>query len=477
MKWFVGALIVFVLIRLLPFLWSWMPFGFDAGIYRYGFHLAQSGMPGFESGMGVLLGVLGMLGASLLPHSAGSGFGGQVGSLGLDLMMILGYGLTNLILVGGMAWFLRRKWGIKAAVIGVLFLSFSALQWQAYILMYWKQLLGLGVVMILFALERNWVKGLLWVLICLVSPLEGMFVGVAGVVCMMRTLGWGTKGFLKQVPFYAKATNDRRDDKNGRFLLVVLVLLVGLFGYLFSEYWISAWQLFWMALWNPELLEASVRTGSFISLKSFGLWSAMVLILGSVGLYRNIRKEGLQLWNVYPMVLVLWIVLGMFFYQRVFISLDLMMIVFAASYAAELLEEPLMGFEWGIMSLMSLVVLIPFSVLLSSFQPMISGEELQSIQNYCGSLEEGVVVVATDSRYGSFLRGWCPQQLTVAPLLFEHDIWDAEEWELFWKVPDVVVESLVEVYGDDLSFFQSKNQPQLVFGERFDELGGGWWRL
>jgi len=301
---FVGIFALLVLSRVYPFSLSEAPLGYDTGIYRYEFWLSLQALPEYLSNLFLALPLL-------------SDLWGIFG-LSLDQMISLMYVLVYLLLPLSVYVTVERYQGRKTALIALFLLTVSIIQWKAYSMILFKQMLALAMVWSVFYMlwKRSY-----WVLVpllfvAMLQPLDAFLLGLSVFVyalllwCFPKLSGGleNTKVLLRK--YYG-------------FLVLIGVGTAVLLLSLDTSFWTKAWEIFVTGLGSVEGIESSLQKGVFLSLSDYGYQSAFFFVFGMVGLVYELKQRKMTAVSVYLLVLVVWIALGLFFYQRLLIQLDL----------------------------------------------------------------------------------------------------------------------------------------------------------
>ncbi len=442
--------LIFLFARFIPFLSSAHPLGYDTGIYRFEIWSSLQALPQYVSGL--------FLGLPLMTDVAGL-FG-----MSVDQILYGGYFLLQVLLFLSLWVFLRKRWGIEAAFFGVFLLLISTVQWKAYSMLLYKQYFALSLVLYSFFLI--W-KRSFWVLLvlgflALLQPLDAFFLGVS---------------LLLYFPFACFRSPEEK--KYFSVLILMSSLSALLLGVVEMDFWTRAWQIFSQGVFGGDALETHLQQGIFLSLADYGYQAAIVFVLGLLGAFFSFKNEGLRVFHIYGLLMLFWIALGFFFYQRLLIQLDLVMIVFGAyslalfyhSFARDLFSQASFLF-------LSLLLALPLFLQIYQYQPFFLNEDQQEIASFCSSLDKGVSLIASESFSSPWVRGWCLEQNVSGPGLFANR-WDRREWELFWGEGDLEeVRLLLEEYERPLYFYSvQKELRKRFFPELFEIVADGWYRV
>lgn len=441
--------LLLLLSRVFPFFFSATPLGYDTGIYRYEIWSSFQQLPTYVSQL--FLG-LPLISTPLLL------FGGSLDATVFFLTVMAGLLPALAIVLFG-----RRQWGTEVGMVALFLFVFSLIQWKAYEMILLKQLFALALVFLCFWLfqRRSFLVVLLGAFLALLQPLDAFLLAVSALVFFFYA-------FLARLP-------ERR-----YFSALMALGLAGLmfFSWLEPSFWRQAWDIFSAGVTQPHELESSLRQGVFLSLADYGYQSAVLFVLGLLGAFSSLRHSRPTILHAYLLILLVWIASGLFFYQRLLIQLDAILLCFAA-VTISALWQVFRSDRFGRASLffIALGLVVPSFLHWARFEPAISPQELSSIQTFCSELPEGTSVAATDSGYGPWLRGYCLRQLVFGPGLFEENRWSEAEWRSFWDGDTEVIARLLSRYEGVVYFYVGKKQPQIDFDQGlFEWVEGGWWK-
>ncbi|MDF2379325.1 MAG: hypothetical protein P1V18_03840 [Candidatus Gracilibacteria bacterium] len=450
--WYWGGFLVcamlFVASHTFPFSLTSAPLGFDTGLYRYEFLESLRALPEYFSQL--FLGLPLITDVFLL-------FGRDISFLMQELYIGM-----FLVLAFVATFVAREKWGRNAALFVMFLLSISLVQWEMFEMVLYKQVFALALALysLLLLSKRSYWCVIPLSFLVLLQPLDVVFVSAAAIL---------------------SAVLCKKNDPLRPFMMKIagggILALVPLF-FLDQVFWEQAWQVFSDGFVAFDQLEFSLKTGVFFDLKEYGSFALPVLVLGLVGVVRQIQKEGVTVFVSYAVVLLLWVVLRLFFYQRLLIQLDIIMILFAGGVLADLFQLSSKKWSRGVFVVGVILFSAPFISHVLDYRPLVSTREFDGIRQFCEDLDEGQYVMATDGRYGPWLRGYCPEQRVIAPGLFEYDLWTEDEWKAFWIDPYQVSRELFERFDDVVYVYIGDNQTRLELPRvMFREVGRGWFEI
>lgn len=439
---------VLILSHWYPFSLSSAPLGFDTGLYRYEFMRSIQALPGYVSQL--------FVGFPLVTNVfALSGFG-------VDFLLKEFY-VGLVLLLGGIVYVVsREEHGKEAALLALFLFSTSLVQWKLFEMVLFKQLLALSFILysLMLLSKRSYWSVLPLGFLVLLQPLDVFLVGVAFVLWSVFQI---------------------RNDESRRFLGVlsgVGVLGIALVLWMNPDFWHHAWMILKSGFMDASQLEFSLKEGVFLKLDEYGMMAMPVLVLGLIGVCRSFVQKKCSIYSSYAILVLLWVLAGLFFYKRLLIQLDLVMILFAGAVVWDLFSLMRSRIMKGVFVALIVLMSVPFFQRVSDYRPVVSEQEFQDIVSFCENLDEGQYVMASDGRYGPWLRGYCLDQRVIAPGQFEHDKWTEDEWITFWRDPYQQSRDLFSRFDDVVYVFVGDNQqrldlPRIIFrqvGERWYEV-------
>lgn len=435
--------------RLWPFLLAEHPLGYDTGIYRFEIWSSLQALPEYVSGL--------FLGLPLVTDVAFL-FGWS-----LDQILYGGYLIVNLLFFVSL-WMFVEKWGgKKKALWALFFLVISVVQWKAFSMLLYKQVFAMALVMMSFWLlmRRSYLVIPVLLYLALLQPLDAFLIALS----LLLFLPWAWKKKLPEARYFSCLA------LAGLFSLLLFFLLD-------AGFWADAWQLF-RGSFVDGALETHQQEGIFLSLADYGVQAAFVFVLGVLGWVMSLRKEGFTLFHQYSLLLLIWVSMRFFFFERLLIQLDMVLMVFAAFSMDRFMSHFVQDRSSRWISVLMLVTLsIPLLVLFSSYKPFISVPVQTEITELCDSLDADVTIGVGESASTPIVRGLCLDQIVFGPGLYANR-WDFEDWQIFWeKGTNAEIQDILNEYARPLYFFSTKKQLQKRFvPELFERVGEGWYRV
>ena len=419
--------ILYLLLHLWPILrFGYTAFGYDTGIYRH-----------------YITGYFERLGDTAITPFGFANFSNPLMLLGdsVDTIMFVWY----LLIAVGMFWAFylvaREFFNKQTAVFAVFLFTISATQFAFYWWYYYRNYLALFLLLITLLLvkKKSWLAIFTLIGIGIIHPLTLAPLGIA--LLVYAIIDSSSRKFVLSSGIIAAVLLFLI---NWQELALYLDQLDGSLG--LAKNFVAAGR--------PEF------TGSFITPIIFVSAILIYLPYGILGLWQNFRKQ-ILLTSFFGANLFL-ILIGFAFYRRFLVFLDLMLIIFAASYFTSAVQS-VWTQKWGkqVVAIFVVVLLAIQVWLVVIRQPLISDSDFTAIRGVDNLA--GEYVLAIDSTYAPWLYGFTNKKI-IAPGMFEYDLWDREGWGRFWftKNNQERVE-LLEQYG---------GRPIYIFiGERYRDLG------
>ena len=444
-------LIIILATRIIPFLSSETPLGYDTGIYKKNIEDFRNALPNLPQVS---------KGAWLSQESWGLYLSTNLLSLiGLSENQIL-YGyyiLLNLFLALSIYVLVKRFFGQNAAVLAVFIFALSLTQFETYWMMYYKNIAALFLMLIAFYLlrQKSW----------LVIPVAGFLGGLQQPTFLI----FGLAMF-----FHFLFNKDKRYH---------LISGIGILAVAFSLYIHNPQAIFQFI--SPDLQEL-VRTfgpgagaGTFIDFNFYRQIITFYLPFAILGLIYLIKTKQFNYLFFYFIFNFAIIYFNLLFHNRFIIHLDIIVIILAGAATSYILTRLLPSFagKTAITILLIGAVYILGTVVLNK-KPLISQEELAEIKTLSNLAKEDEYVMATDSYYSPWIYGYSERK-TIAPGLFEYNKWNKEKWAAFWFSPDLELRHfLLDEYEKPIYLFVGDRQHKMDFSDdpRFEKISKRIWK-
>ncbi len=454
-----------VLLLLAKYVWTLfafpgVPFGYDAGIYRFLFIREAAGWP--------------PLFTPALPEWAKSHapglffFTSPLVKAGLSPDLLIGWiwNLVPALLAVTLACVVRRKHGDLAGFFLLLCALVSVVQMQGFLMMYYKVFIALLFCALAFAAFES--ASLLWIPLGMLTIAVHQQVGLIFAVAVFSALvaksvftkhpttlrQWGewlltlVLGLLWYLPTYQRSLGDvlpRLLGSGTVLVLTVALMAVGIFAALIVTLPRQNRRFIWIlcvitavmiAVALPLVSDApdfvhflfrhaDTQPGAFLSILEYLRMSAPLLFLGIVGLTLSAEKERGSVWQW----AALWCAVaafGMFlFYRRFLLPMDFFLLSFAATAAAALWRN-----QYG--RIIVAVLLIAQACFLAqqirSADPHVEPQWLAAFAELSPHVPAGTDVVVLDNM-APWIVGYLPDARVSGPGIFDSRPYT--EWEKF----------------------------------------------
>lgn len=459
---------VAVVFLLCKFFWSYVrfpgvPFGYDAGIYRFLFIKHAAGLPPF---------FLTLMPEWAKAHPLGLFFFSSVAmKFGVPADWLIGWvwNVFPVVLALVLARVVKRKYGPWHGV-AVLFLAFlSVVQYEGFLMMYWKVLAALLWCALSFdAYERKSpllvVYGMLTIAThqqigliygaAIISALlsEALFHGVkapiskAGIFLLSVVLG-----LAWYLPNYHRAIGDvlplllKTNILAGAVVAMVLVASgVLLFLSARTTRQIGSHIFLGILVGVPLLLSPLVGSaprllqrladiggqgtpGVFLSVHEYLFWSLPLLALGLAGLVLSLKREKGGPWQWAALWSGVAVISLFFFYRRFILPLDFFLLPFAAHAAVAIIASK----NKLLQVLLAALVVVQAGMLadrMRTIDPNVTAAALDEFRMLPAYAEKGSTIIVLDT-FAPWVLGMAPDSWVSGPGIF--DSRPLSDWETF----------------------------------------------
>ncbi|MEK7560403.1 MAG: DUF2079 domain-containing protein [Patescibacteria group bacterium] len=421
-KTYAGALVFLIaasiLIHIAPFvLYEAHPLGYDTGFYRR--YIVQqpdlflnASVPGLGADAFVPRVFLDILRLTHLPP---------------DLLLYGAY--IALFTTQAIALFLliKKRWGAKTALWAALLLIVSPIQYTAYWFVLFKNAFALPLMLLaFFALE----KGSRWAI--LLGVLLAFSHHTTSII------------FLAAILIYAVLRRERRR-------LALLTAAVAIPAFLYLHY---------PAI--PDYVNAPVAV--FVQWKEYLLLSLPLFILASFGIKDAVRNASRSTVAAFFIVSAAFPLLGLPFYQRIFIFTDIALIIPAAVGLVKIAEALKSRDRSPIKIAAALIAILSLAWFAANtesriyhLRPLVSTKEIEELK-YMASNIPADNAILTSTPLAPWVHGWTRVRVIAPGLL--GDTHSAQEWISFTHGPA----------GAKIDFLKNFPRPLYIFlGPRENE--------
>jgi hypothetical protein len=404
-------ILIFLISRFLPFvLYGPHPLGYDTGFYNYNIEKERAAL---EEGS-----VFSPLTKLAEVESIGSGIINRI-------LIAVGFSNWNIlyliyILAGAFAGFMifllsRLYFGKNAALFSALIYNISFTQYLAYWEMFWKNAIGVALILLVFYLFESKNKA---------------YYFLPWIIIFFLFITHKTSAFILFISLFIYFLLSKKKNKYiFLFILSILALIVawtnkGLLIYLWEEV---------ISGFTAHYDFFSVKEGIFIDGQQFLKYSFYYLPFALLGILEALflRKKNLTL--ILFFVCLIAVIIKFIFYKRFFVFLDISLIIFSGLYIYEFINKGLVLFPNKLMKILLSTILLVLTFLFFSGvkaqQPMVSRNEIKSIKEI-KSVYPDLRVFTYNSYYTPWLYGFSGHKI-IAPGWGDL-IWNLEKWNIFW---------------------------------------------
>ncbi len=484
---FLAGLVLFLLVA--KYFWSLylfpeVPFGYDAGIYRYLFIRHAIGLAPFDT-------------ANMAPwaraHAPGLFF---ISSLlmrfGMTADMLIGgvWNIIPVVLACVLAFVIRKRHGDLAGFFVLVAALLSTVQYEGFLMMYYKTLVALLWCALAFSYFES--GSILWMLFGMFAIATHQQIGLILIVAIgsslvslvvlknqpislrrcgefVLTIGVGLLWYL---PTYERSLQDIAPKflASGTLLaLSIGIIVVGGFSALIvwlpqknKRYlWVTCaavcvilLSLLPVVLDSPGILSrllvprTDTASGAFLSLAEYLKLSFPLLLAGVVGLVLSLEHERGTPWQ-WATVWCAVASLGMFFfYRRFLLPLDFFLLPFVAIACTALLQHK----KGGRMVLALLLVLQAGLLIhhISRIDPVVKPEWMKQFAELHTSVPAGSTVIVLDNM-APWVLGYLPDSSVSGPGIF--DSLPLSAWEKFLLGSEADRREFFEFYPKGTFFY------------------------
>ncbi len=430
---FLIAVFMIFFFKAMPYFNNSIPLGYDTGLYKYAIESSLSNLDnwilqGMEPGFLYLMQLFKFLPTNVI----------------LTWLFILFY-----VLLGISLYFVTKKYFNKEiALISLLIFAVSIIQFKVFAYMYYKNVIGLIC--------------MLWALYFLKDNKRIMFIIFASLLGSIHRptfyifgLSYFAFAFLNPIQKNGKKFRYKYDLKKLSDNIVNGSLII-----IFSSlFYLGKFSKAITTMFKP-VLSSFVNTGeapgTFISFLSYQFSILFYLPFSILGFFYLVAKKKFNMLFYWCLINAIIVYFQFFFYNRFIIHLDIVLIILASVGFTVLIQTKK---KFGI--IIMIVMLVSSSVVLyqeaNSAKPGITQEQLELITELNDTSINSSVMVLT-SEYSPFVLAYSNRK-TIAPGLFDDDLWSEREWNEFWSNTDKFkTMKLVSYYNKPIYLFAG-NKP------------------
>lgn len=436
-----SILFVFILaVRLLPYLHTQVPLGYDPGFYKYAIEMYANNLPDIpESTLPAWLKMMYPQGLLVLTDILYIFAGFDA----IGFFKILFPFLCALLIL---PVFILTKdlFDERSAVIASVLYALSYTQYTMFTFLYFKNVIGLIFLLLaIFLLERK---------------------KYAPLVLMYAALGIYHRPEFLLFSLIVVAYFLRARDRNIIYAVIATALLI-------APFWLPRLGdnlLMLQGVTNTAITNVQLSQpeggGTFFGFDKYEWVSLAYLPFGLIGvIYVLLQKKWSGLLYGFLINAAI-VVFQLFFFKRLIISLDILLIIFAGA-----------GLNYGFLgsevpkklgTAAVLLLLLSSGIVLmdqaAHSRPLMTDGQLDAVKWLASNTEPDAYILAT-SYDAPWVLGWSERRV-IAPGLFEWDEHNRSEWIEFLRTKDADISNdFLSVWGGPIYVYQSKN-----FGSRLE---------
>jgi len=375
--------------KVISYLDNSIPLGYDAGIYKYGIENVID-QDWEKSNFDPIF--------NLLTKSL---------NLIFPSTFILTFFLILFELLLGFSIYLTVKeyFDKNTAILSTLLFSLSIVQFQAFTLLYYKNIIAMSFLLFSF----YFLKKQKYIIFTIFSVITA---GIHKPTFLLLAISFLTHTILNY------KENLKRNMISG-ITIIILTLLIYL-GRIKSV----------ILPGITESIGLAIGPGTFISLAAYKVLILIYIPFLTIGLYHVIHNKKFNILFIWFIVNFIIVVFRLFFFNRYIIMLDLIVLIIVAIGLLEILKDNRII---GIITVLIIFGFLSYNVIGESLtvKPLITQDELNEIKELQNT-ENEAFVMATHSNYAPWILGYSERK-TIAPGLFEYNKWNQEQWREFWS--------------------------------------------
>jgi len=205
------------------------------------------------------------------------------------------------------------------------------------------------------------------------------------------------------------------------------------------------------------------HSGTFFSKLEFWKLEFLIIITSFYWFYLKIKKRDFDLIFSWYVVWALWVWLGLFFYNRFYIFFDVFIILLSAygfyniySSNKKIFYILFLVFFW-IQSVMYI------SYLNKNGHALIDTDEFNTIKKINNIVESGSIMMVTHKNYSPWIH-WYTLKSTIAPWLFDWNLWWLDNWKQWWfshwDFKCSILKEYIDKYHKNIYIWLWKRQPK-----------------
>ncbi len=433
------SVLFILLMRIIPYINNPIPLGYDTGLYKYALeHIGNEDLwmlQSMEPGFLYLMAPFTLIFSSAFILKA----------LFIFSILILGIAIYS---------FSKAYFNKTTAILSLLIYSLSVIQFITFTFLYYKNILGLTLMLFSLTLLKNYEitnkKHALYLFIVLA--------GLLGSIHRPTFYMFGLSYF-----FYALIV----PYKNKRYALkklgiytisgVIILIIASLF-YLGKFRQAIITVLPWVA---HSFISPGESPGTFVSFFEYQFLTLAYLPLAILGFFYLIKEKKINILFLWALINAIIVYFQFFFFNRFIIHLDITLIILAAYSTSHLLNKKIIP--------LLIILFISSGIITSQIaleaKPLISQETLSLMENL--PVEENATIISSSSEFSPWLLAYSNRKI-IAPGLFDNSLNKEEQAALFSEDKEKT-EIMLSRYQKPIYLFSQKTINNPCFSKYKEE--------
>lgn len=408
---FILAILFIIILRIIPYIDNDVPIGYDAGIYKYAIDYGLE-----RNDLWIVTGPTMEPAFLYLMEPFKLFFSSD--------FIIKWIFIASIILLGfALYWCTKLYFGKNPALISLLFYSISLTQFLTFTFMYFRNILGLSLMLLSIGLLKKYElskkKSYLYSFIALA--------GILGAMHRATFYIFGLSYFF--YTFFVGWKNNYDFKKYFTYVIYgVIIILIALSFYI-GRFWPAITTII-----EPvanSFVNSGESPGTFISFFEYQFSSLVYLPFALLGLLYILRTKKFSFLAVWAIVNLAIVYFQFFFFNRFIIHLDIILIIFAGLGANLVIQERK---KTGLIVLGILLVASACSITQESLKAqnqVITQEDIDLIEELGQITDTNSIIMSFSQEYSPWILAYSNRTI-IAPGLFDEDKWNEKEWNIFW---------------------------------------------
>ena len=440
------ALLLIFLFRFIPYIGNSTPLSYDAGIYKYAIEHGLENQDKWILQGGLEPGFLYLMKFLHLFFSA-------------DALLKWVFIAFNILLGIAIYFAAKEYFNEKAALIALFLYAFSSVQFQVFSMMYYKNIIGLSLMLFsLYFLKKE--KYIPFVVLAgLTGAIHRPTFYIFGLSYLIYT-------FINPITTIKnkKSYNLKKLKTN---IIAGLVILAIFLAFYIGKFWPAISTMVEPVL--QSFMQPGESPGTFINFFDYRYSILAFLSLALLGFFYLIKKKQFNMLFLLAAITSIIVYFQFFFFNRFIIHLDIAMIILASIGFCIISEKKIKKFPLGFVIMLLLLFAAFFTTLNTSLdaKPLVDQQDLSLIKSL-NSTEQNAFILSTSSYYSPWLQGYSERRV-IAPGLFDYNLHNEDEWNEFWVTNSTEeVKSFLDAYEKPLYIFIGKNSFSHINQEKFN---------